>query len=543
MLLLLSVAFILRVWDLDAKPPHFDEGINGHFVNQIWRDGFYRYDPTNFHGPLYFYILQLAEVLFGRGIFGFRFMTGLISVGVVALIAQHRRFFGSAATWAAWIVALSPAFVFYSRYAIHESLFIFLQVLFTYGYFLWKEERSTLAASFMAAGVFGSFAVKETFFIFFGTWAIAIGCVAIAERIRILRAPPALSPLEPVPVLSSSSAARAVAARPPASKQELGSVFAIAALLTAALFSGFFAHLKGLHDMIAAYAFWTKTGVGSTGHEKPFFYWTELLWRYDWPVLIGLAVAPIVFFFVGRRERIVVLSAIGLWLAYGIIPYKTPWLILNMHWLLAFVTGFAITLTFAAQKRVSRRRASLPRQGSPRVFGVAASLVAVIAIGVSVATMVRLCFRDFTNAKEPYVYVQSTMEFKHAMDWIEQRRAAHPEDLNMKIAVLSKDPWPMPWMLGHYPSLQFGRPESADLTDAAVVLIDGASRAEVERRLAGRYWVRPFQVRDAYDTGFAYFAFDRFQGIVPSASEIFSGPKADEIHPSLRQPAQAEGQE
>lgn len=516
MLLLLGTAFVLRVWDLDAKPPHFDEGINGHFVNQIWRDGFYRYDPTNFHGPLYFYILQLAEVLFGRGIVGFRFVNGLISVGIVALIAQYRRFFGSAAIWAAWIVALSPAFVFYSRYAIHESLFIFLQVLFVYGYFLWKEERSTMAASFMAAGVFGSFAVKETFFIFFGTWAIAIGCVILAEGIRILRAPSAPTPVP--------SATRAVVARPPASKQDLGSVFAIAALLTAALFSGFFAHLKGLHDMIAAYAFWTKTGVGSTGHEKPFFYWTELLWRYEWPALIGLAVAPIVFFFVGRRERIVVLSAIGLWLAYGIIPYKTPWLILNMHWLLALVAGFAIA------------RMAMPRV----VVSFVVSLAAVIVLGVSAATMARLCFRDFTNAKEPYVYVQSTMEFKHAMDWIERRRAAHPEDLNMKIAVLNKDPWPMPWTLGPYPSLQFGRPESADLTGAAVVLIDGASRAEVERRLTGRYWVRPFQVRDAYETGFAYFAFDRFQGIVPSASEIFSGPKVDEIHPTLRQPAQAD---
>ncbi len=46
------------------KPPHFDEGINGWFVDQMRKNGFYRYDPTNYHGPLHFYILFLAQVAF-----------------------------------------------------------------------------------------------------------------------------------------------------------------------------------------------------------------------------------------------------------------------------------------------------------------------------------------------------------------------------------------------------------------------------------------------------------------------------------------------
>jgi predicted membrane-bound mannosyltransferase len=43
----------LRFFLLGIKPPHFDEGINGWFVDQVVHNGFYRYDPTNYHGPLH----------------------------------------------------------------------------------------------------------------------------------------------------------------------------------------------------------------------------------------------------------------------------------------------------------------------------------------------------------------------------------------------------------------------------------------------------------------------------------------------------------
>lgn len=500
---LAGLALLLRVWDLDIKPPHFDEGINGHFVAQMWRDGFYRYDPTNFHGPLYFYVLQLGELIFGRGIVTFRFVTGLISTAIVVLVAMHRRFFGKSAYWAALIVALSPAFVFYSRYAIHESLFILLEVAFSYGFFLWREERSRLSATLMATGLFGMFAVKETFFIFFGTWAIAVYAVRFSERwFPVRAAAPALPP--------------APRKRAPATREDWYAIGLIGVLVTCALFSGFFMNLKGLSDMIAAYSFWTKTGVGSTGHEKEFGYWIELLWKYEWPGLLGLVISPFLFFFVTARERIIVLTGFGTWLAYSLIPYKTPWLNLNMLWLLAFNVGFLVT-------RIGEL-AKFPRfKKTARFLKPLVAPVALALVGVSAATMLRLNFRDFTNPKERYVYVQSTMDFKHAMDWIDERVRLHPEDLNMKIMVLSRDPWPMPWTLGEFPRLQYAKAPTADFTGADVILVDAGERDTLQSRLQGRYWVEPFQIRDSYDQGFAYFQFDKFKGIVPSSSEIFEG--------------------
>jgi len=64
--LILGLAVFLRFFLLGIKPPHFDEGINGWFVDQMMKNGFYKYDPTNYHGPLHFYVLLLSQTLFGR---------------------------------------------------------------------------------------------------------------------------------------------------------------------------------------------------------------------------------------------------------------------------------------------------------------------------------------------------------------------------------------------------------------------------------------------------------------------------------------------
>jgi len=68
---IIGLAAFLRFFLLGIKPPHFDEGINGWFVDaHIIKEGFYKYDPTNYHGPLHFYVLLLSQTLFGRNLWG-----------------------------------------------------------------------------------------------------------------------------------------------------------------------------------------------------------------------------------------------------------------------------------------------------------------------------------------------------------------------------------------------------------------------------------------------------------------------------------------
>ena len=78
--LILALAAFLRFLLLGIKPPHFDEGINGWFVDQVMHNGFYKYDPTNYHGPLHFYVLLLSESLFGRNVWALRLPVVLVSI-------------------------------------------------------------------------------------------------------------------------------------------------------------------------------------------------------------------------------------------------------------------------------------------------------------------------------------------------------------------------------------------------------------------------------------------------------------------------------
>src|SRR4030095_5522885 len=83
--LILALAASLRFFLLGIKPPHFDEGINGWFVDQVMKNGFYRYDPTNYHGPLHFYVLLLFESLFGRNLWALRLPVVLLSIPCVGV--------------------------------------------------------------------------------------------------------------------------------------------------------------------------------------------------------------------------------------------------------------------------------------------------------------------------------------------------------------------------------------------------------------------------------------------------------------------------
>src|SRR4051794_29995564 len=111
----------LRFLLLGMKPPHFDEGINGWFVDQMMRNGFYRYDPTNYHGPLHFYILFLAQTLFGRHIWALRLPVVLASIASIFATLKFEPFVGKKVSRiAALAMAISPGFIFYGRYSIHE---------------------------------------------------------------------------------------------------------------------------------------------------------------------------------------------------------------------------------------------------------------------------------------------------------------------------------------------------------------------------------------------------------------------------------------
>ena len=84
------VAIFLRVWLIDIKPAHFDEGINGWFADQMRATGYHKYDPTNYHGPLHFYAVFLSQTLFGRELWALRLPAILASILSILALLRFR---------------------------------------------------------------------------------------------------------------------------------------------------------------------------------------------------------------------------------------------------------------------------------------------------------------------------------------------------------------------------------------------------------------------------------------------------------------------
>ena len=86
--MIVLLAFALRIAWLEIRSPHFDEGVNGWFVDQMTRTGYFHYDPGNFHGPLHFYALFVSLTLLGREVWALRLPVVIVStLGVVAMLA------------------------------------------------------------------------------------------------------------------------------------------------------------------------------------------------------------------------------------------------------------------------------------------------------------------------------------------------------------------------------------------------------------------------------------------------------------------------
>src|SRR5438046_7450875 len=131
---IVALGALLRFFWLDVKPPHFDEGINGWFVDQMVKSGFYRYDPTNYHGPLHFYILFLFQTLLGRNVWAIRLPVVLASIFSIHLTLKFEPFVGrNVSRLAALAMAVSPGFIFYARYSIHEAWLVVFSMLLSLG--------------------------------------------------------------------------------------------------------------------------------------------------------------------------------------------------------------------------------------------------------------------------------------------------------------------------------------------------------------------------------------------------------------------------
>lgn len=504
-ILLLAVA--LRVALLDIKPPHFDEGVNGWFADQMRETGFFRYDPTNYHGPLHFYAVFLSQTLFGRNLWALRLPAIVASLLCVWALLRYREFFGAtAARLAALAMAVSPAFVFYGRYSIHESWMVFFCITFLWAVLgLWEKGERRFLFALVFAGT-GMIVTKETYVLHLLSFVLAAGVLWLWQM-----------------VLPSRPALRI--ARQSWTGANLGWSLGVAALAIVFFYSGNFLHFEILQGLYQTYEAWFKTGVSAAGHEKKIYqlfgreylnyYWLYLMARYEWPALAGFVAC---FRYIGpsdARLRYVAIYAGGVLLAFSEIPYKTPWCIISLIWPFYLVLGALVAEMFPQKTK--------KKQQPPQTAALAATITVLALIAVSFYQSLRLNFRHFEDEKEPYVYVQTHLGVNTLTEPLLTLAKKDPRYYQLRGQILLDSYYPLPWMLGDFTQIGYQK-ELPTLLDGDFIVAANAKAPEIEKKLAEPYYKRVFQLRDGMEDCVVYFRQEPFAGWFKTEPEITPSP-------------------
>jgi len=512
--LIVGLAALLRLLWLGMKPPHFDEGVNGWFIDRMTASGFYHYDPGNYHGPFHFYVLYLAQTLFGREIIAFRLPLALINVATVWLILQYRRFLPwRVCAVAALAFAVSPAMVFYSRYAIHEAWMVFAMVLGFWGVAeLWT--RGTAKGLWAAmGGVTLMILNKETYLVHLLAFALACATLRILE---LFSASGPSIPGRPVPRRWSAKTASAT-----------GATCLLAILF---FYSGGFLDPSSLAGLAETFALWSQTGVDGNGHGKEWYYWLDLMRLYEWPVLLGLAYSVrAVFPGMNRLGRLLAIYGCGALAAYSIVHYKTPWCIVSIIWPFFFLLGEAVDDAC----RLLEGRPQWRRLGGLGGLGGIPVAVAMLAIAVSAAVGIRLNYFRPTDPGEKYVYVQTLNDLFKLTGPLEKLVAQDPAAYHFPGHIVLESYHPLPWVLGDFTRIAYyDKPENMPATMDATFLVVGEEQIDaVEAMLTQPYFVEPFQLRDGMRPGRLYFDAETFASQFPGRKPEFTPPPAHSVRP------------
>ena len=498
-LAILLVATLLRLVLLEIKPPHFDEGVNGWFVDQMVKTGFFHYDPENYHGPLHFYLLFLCQTLFGRHIWALRLPSIMASLATIWLATRFDRFIPKRACLIAAIaIAVSPAEVFYARYAIHETELVFFLLLTTWGIAsLWKfGERNALWA--VGMGIAGMLLTKETYIIHIACFALTGLTLWAWEKV---------APSPSAPVLS----------RQHWSQKDLASVSSCAAFLVLFFYSGGFLDPSSLKGLYLTYAAWVKTGTHGNGHEKEWHYWLQLIAKFEWPAAIGFLFGvgwSLWEFCAGLRNRgsvipdlptrFLAIYGVGALTAYSLVPYKTPWCIITIAWPFFLLFGIA----------VERLRETLWKR--------AALVLCVPLLGASVGFSIWLNFFRYNDDSLPYVYVQTTDDLRKLTEPLSEITSRDPAAFAMPGHILLESYYPLPWVLGEFTQIGYYNKEKVpEKMDADFLLVDPDRVEQVEQALKDTYFKSPFRLRSGVKTGELYLRASRFREVFPEREPEF----------------------
>jgi len=497
---LASGAFF-RLWRLNDRPMHADEAVHAEKFKALQEEGFYAYDPDEFHGPTLNYSTLASTWLRGENTYSeihektLRVIPALFGIGLILTPLLFRKGFSlRTILFCSILIAYSPAFIYYSRYYIQETLLLFFTASFLGC--TWNYAQSRRLGWIIGSGVFVGLmhTTKETFVfsIIAAGFALLVGVLVCRSRVRL---------------------------------KITHILWAVAAMLLTSilLFSSFGGNPDGILDSVETYGIWAQRAGGQSLHIYPWHYYLDKLiglnsggpvpWNEGGLVVLAVAGGMIILLKRGelfipksfalhrflnpggvarasRRGRasarsrdannlganplplFFVLYALALTAIYSLIPYKTPWSMLS------FLYGMALVAGMAANSLLE----SGPGRWSKLIVG---SALFVFGLGSPIIQSWAFNFNFSSDPANPYVYAHTGKDVFKLADYVQKAVQASGDDLNTQVYVISEgdDYWPLPWYLRTLPRVGYLNHVDESVCHAPIILAKTTHKQELLRVL------------------------------------------------------------
>jgi uncharacterized protein (TIGR03663 family) len=482
---LVAIALIaglaLRLVRLDVRPMHHDEANQAVKFGTLLERGEYRYDFHDHHGPTLYYLSLPAAWLRGQHTlasldeYTLRGVTALAGAAMIALLPLLSAGIGRTAIAAsAWLLALSPAMVFYSRMFIQESLFTCFTLAFVIalGRAAIGQGLAWSAVAGIAAGL--ALSTKETSVIVLPAALVACGVAA----------------------WSAGPGARRIPLTHPRWRSMLG-VGTVAAIAVAALFySSFLTAPAAILAPFRGASTYVDRGMSPASHAHPWHYYLHLL-AYSssggltWSEALVLALGGIGAVAAWARRdparaertfwtRYIAGYAAIVTIIFSAIPYKTPWNLLPFHIGIVLLAGIGFArLVDASRSRIWR-----------------GALTAGLVIGCAQlgSQAWRASITYASDPRNPYVYAQTVPDAVRMAKRIRDVAAIHPDGADMQVSVIASpyEQWPLPWYLRTMPYVGYWTAPGDPLALRAPVVVASMDHTAVLDAALGERYVSEF---------------------------------------------------
>jgi uncharacterized protein (TIGR03663 family) len=484
-LAIIVVAILARVPDLDRRPMHTDEAVHALKFGMLLEDGFYRYDPVEYHGPTLNYFTLIPAWLASASSLAevdettLRIVPAVFGIGLVALLLLVLRPLGWRVVIAAGLLtAISPGLVFTSRYYIQEILLVFFAFAAIGCGVRYASGRKVGWAIATGVSLGLMHATKETAIIAFGSMVLALILMLWVRVGRFKGVLAALREIEARHLIVAGLAAVAV---------------------SALFYSSFFTNPAGVLDSYTTYASYLDKAATNEWHIHPWDYYLGLLISpnglphlfWSEAFILALAALGVLAALSGSSKndagaslvRFVIFYSIIMITIYSAIPYKTPWIMLG------FVHGLILLAGIGAV-------ALIDIKGSGLVRGAA---LAILVLGCAHLALQSYLSNTvyYADTANPYVYAHPTDDGLDVVARIQDVAAVHPEGNDMYIEVISPehDYWPLPWYLREFSHVGWWGEVDMEVPAAPLIIAKPAVEPALLRKL---YEVPPPGERDLY---------------------------------------------